>query len=807
MRPKGIWWGAWLCCACGISHATHASQAATADLGATLPATAAATASPPVPTVVVQATAIPGTQIDLDKIPANVQSLSASDLSREGTPDLARALETELSSINIDDNLDDPFQPDILYRGFEASPVVGTPEGLAVYQNGVRINEAFGDAVNWDLFPDFAINRVDIVSSSPVYGLNALGAGISVTMKNGFDYQGGDAEASGGSFGQRNLELQYGVHSGLFGVYVAARGLDESGWREFSDAHLRQLYTALSARTDTASLDLSYTRASNLLQGQGAAPVQELAISRSLVFTGPQNNVDGLDFLTLNGALKLNDALSLQGVLYYREYSQSVSNGNTTNYMSCSAAPYLGDLCQPDGLTPLNNAAGQILPDISDGGTLPIGQTDYEGIHAYGRGASLQATDTASLFGLANHFSTGATVDYAKLGFFSGVQVGVINPELLVLPSDLIVDTPQSAPSGAQFGATPVLLRAFNKYYGLYLTDTIDLTSSLSLTASGRYNIANIDLEDQLGTNLTGNNRYDHLNPAIGGTYELTRSVTAYAGFSENNRTPDASEIECSNPLQPCLLPSNLAGDPPNLKQVVAHTVELGLRGKLATSLAAPGALSWNLSAFRTNLYDDIYGIATSISSGFFANIGDTRREGVESGLRYDADRFSAYLNYSYVDASFRSALVMPSPSNPFQDADGNIRVQPGDRLPGIPLHRFKTGLEYRVLPRWSLEASLIVVTDQYYFGDESNQLAPMPGYHVVDLGTKYSINRHLELFVTLDNLLDSKYATYGILSDPTGVGAPGIPSGAATNGPGVDNRFESPADPFAIYAGLHLYL
>ena len=803
MRPKGIWWGAWLCCACGISHATHASQAATADLEATLPASA----SPPVPTVVVQATAIPGSQIDLDKIPANVQSLSASDLSREGTPDLARALETELSSINIDDNLDDPFQPDILYRGFEASPVVGTPEGLAVYQNGVRINEAFGDAVNWDLFPDFAINRVDIVSSSPVYGLNALGAGISVTMKNGFDYQGGDAEASGGSFGQRNLELQYGVHSGLFGVYVAARGLDESGWREFSDAHLRQLYTALSARTDTASLDLSYTRASNLLQGQGAAPVQELAISRSLVFTGPQNNVDGLDFLTLNGALKLNDALSLQGVLYYREYSQSVSNGNTTSYMSCGAAPYLGDLCQPDGLTPLNNAAGQILPDISDGGTLPIGQTDYEGIHAYGRGASLQATDTTSLFGLANHFSTGATVDYAKLGFFSGVQVGVINPELLVLPSDLIVDTPQSTPAGAQFGATPVLLRAFNKYYGLYLTDTIDLTSSLSLTASGRYNIANIDLEDQLGTNLTGNNRYDHLNPAIGGTYELTRSVTAYAGFSENNRTPDASEIECSNPLQPCLLPSNLAGDPPNLKQVVAHTVELGLRGKLATSLAAPGALSWNLSAFRTNLYDDIYGIATSISSGFFANIGDTRREGVESGLRYDADRFSAYLNYSYVDASFRSALVMPSPSNPFQDADGNIRVQPGDRLPGIPLHRFKTGLEYRVLPQWSLEASLIVVTDQYYFGDESNQVAPMPGYHVVDLGTKYSINRHLELFVTLDNLLDSKYATYGILSDPTGVGAPGIPSGAATNGPGVDNRFESPADPFAIYAGLHLYL
>jgi len=784
---------AWLCCALGVCESTGARAQAT-------------TSTASVPTVFVSATAIPGAQVNLDDVPGNVQTLSASDLTREGTPDLALALETELSSININDNLNDAFQPDILYRGFEASPVLGTPEGLAVYQNGVRINEAFGDAVNWDLFPDAAINRVEIVSSSPVYGLNALGAGIVVTMKNGFDYQGGDAEVSGGSFGQRNVELQYGANSGPFGVYVAARGLDESGWREFSDSHLRQLYTDLSTHTDTASLDLSYTRANNLLQGQSAAPVQELAVNRSLVFTGPQSNVDGLDFLTLNGAFALNDTLSLQSVLYYREYSQSVSNGNTTSYLSCGAAPYLGDLCQSNGLTPVTNAAGQILPDISAGGTIPLGENDYEEIHAYGRGGSLQATDTASLFGLANQFSAGATVDYAKLGFFSGTRVGVINPELLVLPSSLTVDTPESSPAGAEFGATPVLLEAFNKYYGFYLTDTVHPSSALSLTASGRYNIANIDLEDQLGTNLTGNNRYDHLNPAIGGTYKLTHRVTAYAGFSENNRTPDASEIECSNPLEPCLLPSDLAGDPPNLKQVVAHTVELGLRATVPVSPAS-GALSWNLSVFRTNLYDDIFGIATSVSSGFFANIGDTRREGVESGLRYDADRFSAYLNYSYVDASFRSALAVPSPSNPFENADGNVQVEPGDRLPGIPLHRIKTGLDYRILPRWSVEGSLIVVTDQYYFGDESNQLAPMPGYHVVDLSTKYSVNRHFELFLALDNLLDSKYATYGILSDPTGVGAPGIPPGAVTNGAGVDNRFESPADPFAVYGGFHIYL
>ena len=155
---------------------------------------ASADSSDNLQTIEVTATAIPGTSIDIDKIPGNVQILNAGDLTRNGAANLTGALNSNLSSININDDLDDPFQPDILYRGFEASPVLGTPQGLAVYQNGVRINEAFGDTVNWDLFPDIAIDKVELVSSSPVYGLNALGGAISVTMKNGFTYQGADLD-------------------------------------------------------------------------------------------------------------------------------------------------------------------------------------------------------------------------------------------------------------------------------------------------------------------------------------------------------------------------------------------------------------------------------------------------------------------------------------------------------------------------------------------------------------------------------------------------------------------------------------
>ena len=294
----------------------------------------------PTATVVVHATAIPGSTIDADKFPGNVEVLSSADLTREGSASLTGALNSQLGSINIDDNLDDPFQPDILYRGFEASPVLGTPQGLAVYQNGVRINEAFGDTVDWDLFPDIAINRVELVSSSPVYGLNALGGAVSITMKNGFDDPGGECGVVrrflGSSIRGRRSSASVPI---TLRFYVAGRALDQTGWRLFSDDKVRQLYTALSARGDSGSLDLTYTLANNALNGQGAAPVQELAISRALVFTGPQQYLNRLNFFTLNGSLNLTQAWSVQAVAYYRQFSQSLANGNTTDFTSCTAPP------------------------------------------------------------------------------------------------------------------------------------------------------------------------------------------------------------------------------------------------------------------------------------------------------------------------------------------------------------------------------------------------------------------------------------------------------------------------------------
>jgi iron complex outermembrane receptor protein len=745
--------------------------------------------------VTVQATAIPGPAIDADLVPGNVQSVTASEIARHGSPSLTGALNRELGSASINDNLDDPFEPDLLYRGFEASPVLGTPEGLAVYEDGVRINEAFGDAVNWDLIPSLAVDRVSIVSSSPVYGLNALGAGVAVTMKNAFTYQGADAQLYGGSFNERAAAAQYGTMGAHVGVYVAADALNQDGWREFAEDSVRRLYTVVSVRQAGAQIHLSYSGARNSLNGQGAAPVQELAVSPWLVFTGPQANLNRLNFFTLNGAFTLSDTLGLQTVLYERQYDQTVSNGDRSDAVACSDEPAL---CQSDGVTALVNSAGTALPDISAGGTLPVGQNDFERIDAYGRGAALQLSDRMSLGGHDNQLSAGASFDTATTNFFSGTQIGLLDAALTVLPSDLIVDTPE----GSAFTATPVSLQTHDDYSGLFVTDIFSPTRALAVTLSARYNLAELALRDRRGTSLTGNNRYEHLNPALGGTWRVLPTLTGYAGFSENARAPTASEIECANPLQPCLLPSDLASDPPTLRQVIAQTYELGLRGRWHGLLAAHAELTWNAGVFRTGLHDDIYGIATTISSGFFQNIGATRREGAEAALRYAAPAWTAHLDYSYVAATFRSELTLPSPFNPHRDGAGDIQVLPGDRLPGIPLHRLKIGAEYHPA-RYQVGADLRLISGSYFFGDESNRNPQLPGYAVVDLYGSYQLSGRLRLFATIDNLLDTHYATYGIYGDPTGVNAPGVPPDGVTNGPGVDNRFESPAAPISLYGGV----
>ena len=762
----------------------------------------AALKKPAAEAVVVVGTApLPGTGIDPNKLPMTIQTITAGAIARLGTADAASALNARLSDVNINDNLDDPFQPDLLYRGFEASPVLGTPAGLAVYQDGVRINEAFGDTLNWDLVPDFAIARMDVVSANPVYGLNALGGAVIITMKNGFSTRGASAELAAGSFGRRQATLQYASHRGRFGIYVGARALNDRGWRQNSADKVRQLYSVLSYQAHRLGLNLSYSAADNSLAGESAVPVQELAISRSLIFTNPQLNVNRLEFLTLNATFAATNRLSLGATLYDRVFHQSVVNGNTTSYIGCTTAAFTDYLCQSDGTTPIHDQTGSLVPDLTVGSSRPLGELDFESIRSRSTGGALQLSDTTRLFGQGNHLTLGGSIDHDVTGYGAGAEVGTINPALAVVSSGYFVSTPEGLP----FSATPVALQASNTYYGLYLTDTLDLTSSLALTASGRYNYVHIRLADQLGSALSGTSRFSRFNPAVGLSYEVSPAVDIYGGYSEGSRVPTPAEIECSNPSAPCLLPSSLSSDPPNLRQVISHTYEAGLRGAVHPGSAGRGRLAWTLSLFRTDVTHDIYAVATSLSSGYFQNIGGTRRQGLDLGLSYRRRSWEVSFGYSYLAATFQSNFLLPSPFNPGANGEGNIQIRKGDSLPGIPANRVKLAIFYRLTRRWHLGATALLEGNQYFRGDEANLMKPLPGFAVLNLEASYLLSRTVSVFLNLDNVTDARYTTFGVLGDPTGVGAPGVPGSLGVATQAINYRFESPAAPLHALFGVRI--
>src|SRR5215469_7982173 len=240
------------------------------------PATRAPAAPAPAPAEATTAKPIPGA-VDQDKIPANVQTAGAPDFSYTVTPDLLQSMVRALPGVSLGDQTGNQFQLDLNYRGFTASPVIGTPQGLAVYQNGVRINEVFGDIVNWDFIPQNAIARMTLVPSNPVYGLNAIGGALSFEMKNGFTYHGAQGELSGGSYGRAVAAVQAGGEVANLAGYFTADAIKDAGWRQDTPSSRRRIYADLGARGGQTEFHVTFTGADNFFNGTAATPVQMLA--------------------------------------------------------------------------------------------------------------------------------------------------------------------------------------------------------------------------------------------------------------------------------------------------------------------------------------------------------------------------------------------------------------------------------------------------------------------------------------------------------------------------------------------------
>jgi iron complex outermembrane receptor protein len=726
--------------------------------------------------------------IDRDKVPSNVQTLSAAEFDPATAPSLLDALVRGLPGVALSDQTGNQFQLDLNYRGFTASPVIGTPQGLAVYQNGVRINEVFGDTVNWDFIPQNAINRMTLVPSNPIYGLNAIGGALSFEMKNGFTYRGVEGEVTAGSFGRGGASVQAGGQVGNLSGYITADAIDDAGWRQDSPSQLRRLYADLGARGDQTEFHVTFTGASNSFGAAAATPVEMLSQNWSSIYTVPQTTENQLAFLTASASWKPTDTWTYQANVYYRAFRQSHVDGNGTDAQN-NGCPDPAVLCFPslDGtLSNLITTTGQTVPATGLLGSSVLGEIDRTWTSTNSFGGTAQVASSEKVFGHGNNFTIGLSVDRGLVQFSTTSELGTINANQfpVVQGVGLFIDQPSG-------DVAPVGLGAETLYTGLYTTDTFDMTSRLSVTAGGRFNFAQINLLDELGNDplLNGNHDYSRFNPTIGATYKLTPNVTLYGGYSEANRAPTPLELACSDPLRPCLIDNALVGDP-NLKQVVSHTFEAGLRGHFDI---AKGLLAWSVGAYHALDTDDIIAVASPIPGHeYFQNGGDTLRQGIEAQASYKLDRWNVYANYTSVDATFRNALTLSSPFNPYADANGNIFVVPGDHLTGIPDFRFKAGAEYRITDPWKLGADLNVIGSQYLVGDESNQNPKMPAYWVVNLHSSYQISKNIEVFALVKNLFNQHYYAYGTFFDVTSFPYLNL----------TDPRTFVPGMPFAAYAG-----
>ncbi|MGH7058818.1 MAG: TonB-dependent receptor [Stellaceae bacterium] len=736
------------------------------------------------PTVeVVAPTPLLGSGVDRAKVPAETRVLTDQDISRDGYPDALRAMNQQVPGVTLDAASGNPFQPSLFYHGFQASPLQGNAQGLAVYLNGTRFNQAFGDTVNWDLIPDIAIDRLNIVGSNPVFGLNALGGAISVQMKNGFTYQGSEFDALGGSFAKYQGQLQYGVQAGNVAAYVAANGLQEQGWRDVQSSQLRNFYGDLGWRGNKGEVHVSVTGAVNRLDQPGTSPIQQLQADPAGVFTAPNLVTNNYAQVTLSGTYNLTDQTSLQSNVYYDYLVQKVYNGDASAFAPCTAP--VGFLCESPGLV-ATNRAGNPIPDFLNGG--PYSDLEQQSTNTNGYGASMQVTDQRELWNRKNQLIAGVSFDGAQTLFSASTQIGGLDvPTSEFAGPGVTVDM-------ADGSIAPVRVAIANAYYGAFFTDTFDITPALAANVAGRFNFAQIDLNDQLGTALTGNHTLGRFNPSSGLTWKILPELSVYASYAEANRAPTPAELTCSSAASPCSLANFLVADP-DLQQVVARTWEAGVRGRAHPT---PGmTLSGDIAFYRTSLTNDIQFLNSPIQGrAFFANVGSTLRQGVDLNFQLKADRLLAWIGYSYIDAQFQTGFTASSENNPFADIDGNIQVQPGDRLPGIPTNLLKLGVDYQVTPAWTVGGGGIFASGQYLFGDEANLTPQTPPYFVLNLHTSYQVTPHLQMFALLENAFNATYYTFGTFS-PTSA----VPIAQA---PGATNpRSFAPAAPIAITVGV----
>jgi len=724
---------------------------------------------------VVGVSALPGADLSADRLAGNIQSATSDDFQRSHALDVTDYLTRSMGSVFSNDAQGNPLQRDLQVRGFVASPLLGLSQGISVYQDGVRLNEPFGDTVNWALIPDNAIASISLIpGSNPLFGQNTLGGALALTTKNGFTHTGIAGEISYGSAERVTADASLGAIQNNTAYFIAATHSQEDGWRNYSPTRATQVFADARQRYDVGELSVSLTYADTDLIGNGPAPESLLAMDRRAIFTRPDRTQNTLWLLSLGGTWNTSDTTKFVARAYQRHSDIVTLNGDDSDFEECDLLP--GIVCQPDED---DEAAldqdGNAIPSgpTVDGATLNRSNTQQ-----VGRGLALQWINTAPLFGHGNHFVVGAGTDHSEAEFVSNTELGALD------------FTRQAIGSGAFVEDAEVELNTRANNDSVFVSNTISLART-SIAIAGRYYRQKIELRDQLGTELNGSHRFSRFNPSLGIVAQLPNAVSLYASYAQASRAPSPVELTCANPDDPCRLPNAFLSDPP-LRQVVAETMEAGARGTWASG-------RWHAGVFRTDNRDDIIFISAGAltNQGYFANVDATRRQGIELLFagKLVVNKLNWLFNYTWLDATFGGDIEIASANNPAA-VNGVIAVERGDRLPGVPQHLAKLGIDYE-LGHWSVGLDANYASSQYVRGDEANLLDPLPGYITVNAQLGYRFADRLTVAFGIHNVLDREYASFATLGESDDV-----------LGNAIENeRFSTPAAPRSYWLAVRVKL
>ena len=727
---------------------------------------------------------LPGQGIDRNILPYSTQLIRRERIDDAQATNLSDYLNRRIVGVQINDIQGSPFQGDLTYRGFRASPLIGAGQGLSVYLDGVRVNEPFGDVVNFDLIPEFAVNTVSLVpGANPAFGLNSLGGALAYTTHDGRSAPGLRAEVSGGSFGRKRVDLSWGAHAEASGWhhYLAATGFDERGWRDESAGRIGQLLAKVGHDDGTTGWSIGLLAGASRLVGNGLLPAYTIAGTtlaedlyfgrRQAVYTHPDQTRNRLLQLGFNLKHTVDADSSLSALVYLRRTRRDTVNGDEAD------APDTGGTAgnpEPTG----NNAAFN---------TTETRQT--------GAGAGLAYSRTSG----AHQWQIGGSIDTSRVRYRQVEQEGFFTPSRGVEPA---AGEPPELAANVSGRATHV---------GVYASDTWRMAEQTHLTATARYNRSSVSNQLTVRDDATGivedkareRFTYQSLNPAIGIAHRLgnaTTTPTLFANVARNTRVPTVIELGCADPDEPCRLPAGLQADP-YLKQVRSTTVEAGLRWPIGPTTR------FTFEAYRTDNRDDILFRSVNVSGqlGYFANFPKTRNEGFDSEFAVTLGRFDLGLGYSFLKATYQADGVL-------RQGERNVAIAPGTRVAGLPRHTLKLAVEWRVVDGWRLGADLQALGSRGVAGNEDGLLEDpedgkdvqarrlrIPGYAIVNLRASWKPGPRWELYANLNNAFDRRHESFGALA-ATQFGPTGAYTGAAR-----DALFVAPGTPRALFVGARV--